>query len=82
MVNIKTIINNNPKVVGSAMFLIGTLSLSLALKMLGEAMFPPYILQYMSEKTLLMYIGLIFILSYVSFKSISKGYTMLIPYLK
>ncbi|MCZ7381459.1 MAG: hypothetical protein O8C64_07835 [Candidatus Methanoperedens sp.] len=82
MANIKTVINNNPKVVGSMVFLIGTLSLSFALKMLIEAMLPPYILQYMSEKALVIYIGLICILSFVSFKSIPKAYTMLTPYLK
>ncbi len=82
MSNIKTVINNNPKTVGSAIFLIGALSLSFALKMLGEAIFPPYILKYMSEQTLFIYIGLIFLLSLVSYKFISKGYTMLSPYLK
>lgn len=82
MLNIKSIINNNPKAVGSVVFLIGTLSLSFALKMLGEAVFPPYILKYMSEKTLFMYIGLISLLSFVSYKFISKGYTMLGPYMK
>ena len=82
MLNIKPIINNNPKAVGSVVFLIGALSLSLALKMLGEAIFPPYILKYMSEETLLIYVGLISLLSLVSYKFISKGYTMLGPYLK
>ncbi len=82
MLNIKTVINNNPKTVGSAMFLIGTLSLSFALKMLGETIFPPYILKYMSEKTLFIYIGLISLLSLVSYKFISKGHSMLAPYLK
>jgi hypothetical protein len=82
MLNIKSIINNNPKAVGSIVFLIGALSLSFALKMLGEAVFPPYILKYMSEKTLFIYIGLISLLSFVSYKLISKGYTMLGPYMK
>lgn len=82
MVNIKTVINNNPKTVGSAVFLIGSLSLSFALKMLGEAMFPPYILNYISEKTVFIYIGLILLLSFVSFRCITKSYTMLTPYLK
>ncbi len=82
MSNVKTVINNNPKTVGSAMFLIGALLLSFALKMLGEAIFPPYILKYMSEQTLFIYIGLILLLSLVSYKFISKGYTMLSPYLK
>jgi hypothetical protein len=36
----------------------------------------------MSEKTLFMYIGLISLLSFVSYKFISKGYTMLGPYMK
>ncbi|SNQ59500.1 hypothetical protein [Candidatus Methanoperedens nitratireducens] len=82
MLNIKSIINNNPKTVGSVVFLIGALSLSLALKMLGETIFPPYILKYMSEKTLFIYIGLISLLSLVAYKFISRGYTMLGPYLK
>lgn len=43
MSNINTVINNNPKTAGSTMFLIGALSLSFVLKLLGEAMFPPYI---------------------------------------
>lgn len=82
MLNIKTAINNNTKAAGTVILLIGILSLSFALKMLGEAIFPPYILKYMSEKTLFIYIGLISLLSFVSYKFISKGYTMLGPYLK
>ncbi len=82
MLNIKTAINNNKKAAGTAILLIGALSLSFALKMLGEAIFPPYILKYMSEQTLFIYIGLISLLSLVSYKFISKGYTMLGPYLK
>lgn len=82
MLNIKIAINNNKKAAGTAILLIGALSLSFALKMLGEAIFPPYILKYMSEQTLLIYIGLISLLSLVSYKFISKGYTMLGPYLK
>jgi len=82
MIDIKTVINNNTKTSGSIMFLIGALSLSFAVKLLGEAMFPPYILKYMSEKILIMYIGLIFILSFTSYKLISKSYTMLTPFMK
>jgi hypothetical protein len=82
MLNIRTVMNDNPKTMGYIVFLIGALSLSFALKMLGEAIFPPYILKYMSEKTLFIYIGLISLLSLVSYKFISKGYTMLSPYLK
>lgn len=82
MLNIKTVINNNQKTAGSVVSLIGALALSLALKMLGEAIFPPYIVKYMSEKTLFIYIGLISLLSFISYKFISKSYTMLGPYLK
>ncbi len=82
MLNIKKAINNNTKAAGTAILLIGILSLSFALKMLGETIFPPYILKYMSEKTLFIYIGIISLLSLVAYKFISKGYTMLGPYLK
>lgn len=64
------------------MLLFGALSLSIALKLLGDAMFPPYILKYVSEIMLFTYIGLTFILSVVSYKLISKSYTMLAPLLK
>lgn len=82
MLNIKTVTNNNPKTLGSIMFLIGALSLSFALKLLGDAMFPPYILKYVSEKTLFIYIAFIIILAVVSYKLISKSYIMLTPFLK
>jgi hypothetical protein len=82
MSNIKTVINGNPKTVGSTMFIIGALSLSIVLKLLGEAMFPPYILKYVSEQTLVIYIAIIIILSFVSYKLISKSYIMLTPFLK
>ena len=82
MIDIKTVINNNTKTSGSIMFLMGALSLSFVVKLLVEAMFPPYILKYMSEKILIMYIGLIIILSFVSYKLISKSYIMLTPFMK
>jgi len=82
MSNIKTVINNNPKTIGSTMFLIGALSISIVLKLLGEAMFPPYTLKFVSEETLIVYIGIIIILSFVSYKLISKSYIMLTPFLK
>ena len=82
MIDIKTVINNNTKTSGSIMFLMGALSLSFVVKLFVEAMFPPYILKYMSEKILIMYIGLIIILSFVSYKLISKSYIMLTPFMK
>jgi len=48
MSNLKIVVNNNPKIFGSIMFIIGALSLSWALKLLLEAMSPPYILKYLN----------------------------------
>ncbi|VVB53440.1 Uncharacterised protein [uncultured archaeon] len=81
MSNLKTVINNT-KILGSTMFIIGALSLSWALKMLVEAMSPPYILKYLTETSLLIYIVSFIILAVTSYKLLSKSYIILAPFLK
>jgi len=82
MLNLKALIDNNPKTAGSIMFLIGGLSLSLALKLLGDAISAQSILKYLSNTKLIIYIGSIIILAFVSYKLLSKSYTLLTPFLK
>jgi len=57
MLNLKALINNNPKTAGTIMFLIGGLSLSLALKMLGDAISSQSILKHLSDTKIIIYIG-------------------------
>jgi hypothetical protein len=78
MSNLKTVINNNTKILGLTMFIIGALSLSWTLKMLVEAMSPPYILKYLTETSLLIYIVSFIILAAISYKLLSKSYIRLV----
>ncbi len=82
MSNLKIVVNNNPKIFGSIMFIIGALSLSWALKLLLEAMSPPYMLKYLTQTSLLIYIGSLIILLLISYKLLSKSYIILTPFLK
>jgi len=82
MLNLKAVINNNPKTAGSIMFLIGGLCGSLALKMFADAISSKSILKYLSNTSLIIYIGSIIILAFVAYKLISKSYTLLTPFLK
>ena len=82
MFNLKKALNNNPKISGATFFIMGALSLSWALKLLGGALFPPYILKFLTETSLLMYIGSVIFLILISYKLISRSYTILTPFLK
>lgn len=82
MININPIINNNPKIAGSIMFLIGGLSGALTLKLLGDAISSQSVLKYLSNTSLIIYLASIVILALLSFILISKSYKLLNPFLK
>ena len=82
MLNLKTVINNNPKAAGSIMFLIGGLSGSMALKMFGDTISSQSILNYMSDTSIIIYIGSIIILGFLSYILISRSYKLLTPFIK